>query len=167
MAQGMTNFSTAVLAIFETASHSVLPEMGGAPPLLADGNAAQDLVHRLKQARIDELMKDGAMSPAQAGILSKRAGEPSPGDPLLNELLWRSGYKTLTYKAAAYIDTSAVYYFFVPDLPLVLVGAAITNVLGAPIVYINDFAWSYSGLKASRSKQPFALASLGSVCPQR
>jgi hypothetical protein len=51
--------------------------------------------------------------------------------------------------------------------PLVLVGAAVTNVLGAPIVYINDLAWSYFGLKASRSKQPFALASLGSVCPKQ
>jgi len=33
--------------------------------------------------------------------------------------------------------------------------------------HVNDFAWSYFGLQASRSKQPFAMASLGDICPRR
>jgi hypothetical protein len=167
IAQGMTNFATAMLAVSEIAGHSVLPMMGAAPPLLAAADAPRELIQRLRQARIDELVENGNLAPAQADALSLRAAEPAPTDPLIRELAWRSGYKTLTYKAATYIDTSTVYYLFVPDLPLVLVGSAITNVLGMPIVYINDFAWSYFGLKASRSKQPFALASLGSVCPKQ
>ena len=166
MAQGMTNFSTAMLAVSEIAGHSTLPLMGGAPPLLATADASRELVQRLKLARIDELVENGNLAPAQADALSRRAAEPTPSDPLIRDLAWRSGYKTLTYKAATFIDTSAVYYFFVPDLPLVLVGSAITNVLGMPIVYVNDFAWSYFGLRASHSKQPFALASLGRVCPK-
>lgn len=167
MAQGLTNFATALLAVFEIAGHTRLPQMGDAPPLLAPADAPDTLLRQLKQARIDELVENGSLSPAQAAALSIRAGEPTAGDPLIQQLLWRSGYKTLTYKAGTFIDTSAVYYFFVPDLPLVLVGSAITNVLGMPIVYINDFAWTYFGLKASRSRQPFALASLGSVCPKQ
>ena len=166
MAQGMTNFATAMLTVAEAAGHTDLPPMGPAPALLAPADAPRDLPVRLKQARIDELVENGDMSTAQADALSRRAAEPTPGDPLIRDLAWRSGYKTLTYKASAFIDTSAVYYFFVPDLPLVLVGSAITNVLGMPIVYINDFAWSYFGLRASRSQQPFALASLGNVCPK-
>jgi len=167
MAQGMTNFATAMLAVAETAGHSRLPEIGDAPPLLAGADAPQDLVHRLRQARIDELVEHGSLSPEQARELSRRAAEPASGDPLVKQLLWRSGYKTLTYKASTYIDTTAVYYFFVPDLPLVLIGSAITNIVGWPIVYVNDFTWSYFGLQASRSKQPFALASLGDICPRR
>ncbi len=167
MAQGMTNFATAMLTVAEAAGHTALPPMGPAPALLAPADAPRDLLVRLKQARIDELVENGDMSTAQADALSRRAAEPTPSDPLIRDLAWRSGYKTLTYKASTFIDTSAVYYFFVPDLPLVLVGSAITNVLGMPIVYINDFAWSYFGLKASRSKQPFALASLGNVCPKQ
>jgi hypothetical protein len=165
--QGMTNFATAMLAVAETAGHSVLPEIGPAPPMLASGDAAKELAMRLKQARVDELVERGSISQTQAESLYRRAAEPTPSDPLIKELLWRSGYKTLTYKATTYIDTTAVYYFFVPDLPLVMLGSAITNVLGMPLVYVNDFVWSYFGLRASRSKQPFALASLGTACPKQ
>jgi hypothetical protein len=167
MAQGLTNFSEAMLPVFEMAGHSRLPMFGAAPPLAATADASRSLLRQLKQARIDELVENGAVSPAQAEQLSRRAAAPSPSDPLIKDLLWRSGYKTLTYKAATFIDTSAVYYFFIPDLPLVLAGAAITNVLGMPIVYINDFVWSYFGLKASKSKQPIALASVGETCTTR
>jgi hypothetical protein len=168
MTQGMTNFSTAMLGVFEIAGHSHLLEMGAAPPLLAPTNASQDLMQRLQQARIDELVERGAVSEAQAEALSKRAAEPTPGDPLVHELLWRSGYKTLTYKIAAFFDTTTVYYLFIPaDLPVIVAGSIIGNIIGMPIVYINDFAWSYFGLRASRSKQPFALASLGNPCPLR
>jgi hypothetical protein len=167
MAQGLTNFSEAMLPVFEMAGHSRLPMFGAAPPLAATEDTPQGLLRQLKQARIDELVENGAASPAQAEQLSRRAAEPTPGDPMIKDLLWRSGYKTLTYKAAAFIDTSAVYYFFVPDLPLVLAGSAITNVLGMPIVYINDFVWSYFGLQASKSKQPIAFASVGQTCSTR
>lgn len=163
-AQSLTNFSEAMLPVFEMAGHSRLPDLGGAPPLTAAEDAPHALLLRLKQARIDELMENGALSVEQAEALRRRAAAPSPTDPLVKDLLWRSSYKTLTYKAATYIDTSAIYYLFVPDLPLVLVSSAITNVLGMPIVYINDFVWSYVGMKASKSRQPFALASLGKTC---
>ena len=167
LAQGMTNFATALLTVAEVAGHTTLPQMGPAPALVAPADASRDLLVRLKQARIDELVENGGISPVQADALSRRAAEPTASDPLIRDLAWRSGYKTLTYKAATFIDTSAVYYFFVPDLGLVLVSSAITNVLGMPIVYVNDFVWSYFGLKASRSKQPFVLASLGNICPKQ
>ncbi len=167
MSQGMTNFTASVLPVFEIAGHSHLPEMGSAPAMLASTSAPNELVQRLKQARIDELVERGSVSEAQADALARRAAEPAQGDPLVKELMWRSGYKTLTYKAATFIDTTAIFYLFIGNLPVAVAGSLGGNIAGMPLVYINDFAWSYFGLKASRSKQPFALASLGTICPKQ